>query len=672
MNLNAPSIPIISNLTGTWLTDSEAVDPDKWAAHIRRTVNFSGGISTLSNLKNPLFIDIGPGNPLATFARQHPATGPEPAVIQCAPHPRDHISDFRFMLDSLGRLWQHGLSIDWLAFNQDHPKQLVPLPGYPFAQTEFPAHIDLSAIQIPATQAPPKPRTAPGEIATATPPSEIERIVISAFESFFGISPVSVRHDFYDLGGDSLSAVQLADLIRQQGFDVNFRQLLAHPKISDFCSSLQSSSLPSNNITGDSSGAHEGVPTDLSNLTAYLTQSLKQSGHVATYNISPVQRFALDAQSPDLPTDFILFQQDVSTNARLADMTAHNPLMRSLIVRDGDDYKIVEYPSFPNLQIPFMDLSSLDSAEKEEQFQTIIRQLLEPIDLFQQVLFRPVWLKLRPDALQLVIAIHHLIFDGASISVLKDQHQPPKTTYRHYVEFLKNLDYEEISLGNHIDLRQYSDAIQTATRNFQTGTPQVEEVEIDLTIIPESVRHSYEDVMLLAFAELICRFFECPHAPIAQVSAGRVYSDARFTDVIGDFHDVIPLLLSPQSSAVEGELDRLRAYRRFIKDHNLNFLNYLQKHRQHIPNIQELQSPFGFNAVPATIDNFRRARALEPNLPIQQSQPSQPNISLQLYEDLHHQRLFIVFVHNSLRPVKKEFPPIISAIAQQLDGSLPR
>ncbi|MFX0544541.1 amino acid adenylation domain-containing protein [Roseovarius sp. S1116L3] len=40
LTFNAPAIPIVSTVTGEWLTESEAVDPCYWADHMRRPVRF--------------------------------------------------------------------------------------------------------------------------------------------------------------------------------------------------------------------------------------------------------------------------------------------------------------------------------------------------------------------------------------------------------------------------------------------------------------------------------------------------------------------------------------------------------------------------------------------------------------------------------------------------------
>src|SRR5262249_10168906 len=44
---STPQIPILSTLTGTWMTADEAGDADYWARQLRRTVRFADGLSEI-------------------------------------------------------------------------------------------------------------------------------------------------------------------------------------------------------------------------------------------------------------------------------------------------------------------------------------------------------------------------------------------------------------------------------------------------------------------------------------------------------------------------------------------------------------------------------------------------------------------------------------------------
>lgn len=69
--MHRPSIPFVSNLTGTWITDAEAVDPAYWAGHLRGTVQFSKGIRTLLMRGYHTFLEVGPGRVLSSLTTLH-------------------------------------------------------------------------------------------------------------------------------------------------------------------------------------------------------------------------------------------------------------------------------------------------------------------------------------------------------------------------------------------------------------------------------------------------------------------------------------------------------------------------------------------------------------------------------------------------------------------------
>jgi acyl transferase domain-containing protein len=67
--LNRPQIPIMSNLTGDWLTDADARDPSYWVRHLRSTVQFGAGMTRLSADPNRVYIEVGPGKTLSSLAK---------------------------------------------------------------------------------------------------------------------------------------------------------------------------------------------------------------------------------------------------------------------------------------------------------------------------------------------------------------------------------------------------------------------------------------------------------------------------------------------------------------------------------------------------------------------------------------------------------------------------
>ena len=72
VTLHAPRIPMLSNITGTWMTDEEATDPNRWAQHIRSTVRFADELSELLGDRHRVLVEVGPGGSLTGSAVRLP------------------------------------------------------------------------------------------------------------------------------------------------------------------------------------------------------------------------------------------------------------------------------------------------------------------------------------------------------------------------------------------------------------------------------------------------------------------------------------------------------------------------------------------------------------------------------------------------------------------------
>lgn len=137
VSFSAPEIPFLSNLSGDWITDEQATNPQYWVSHIRQAVMFSDGLEALLQQPARLLYEIGPGNSLSSMAQRHSARAADQHVVTGMRHPRDQRSDTAVLLESLGQAWQTGVEIDWAAFYQNERRRKVPLPGYPFEKKAF-------------------------------------------------------------------------------------------------------------------------------------------------------------------------------------------------------------------------------------------------------------------------------------------------------------------------------------------------------------------------------------------------------------------------------------------------------------------------------------------------------------------------------------------------------
>ncbi|HUR02888.1 MAG TPA: SDR family NAD(P)-dependent oxidoreductase [Nonomuraea sp.] len=134
VDLAAPSIPFVSNLSGTWITDEQATDPAYWAAHLRAPVRFADGIATLTADEDVVLAEVGPGDTLSKLARQCVGHRVVPIVTTMG-HRRQSAEAGAVLAEALGALWVNGVDLDWTAWSGRRAR--VPLPTYPFERQRY-------------------------------------------------------------------------------------------------------------------------------------------------------------------------------------------------------------------------------------------------------------------------------------------------------------------------------------------------------------------------------------------------------------------------------------------------------------------------------------------------------------------------------------------------------
>ncbi|MEM8603340.1 MAG: SDR family NAD(P)-dependent oxidoreductase, partial [Cyanobacteria bacterium P01_H01_bin.121] len=134
IQLNAPQIPFISNLTGTWIKPEEATNAHYWVQHLRQTVQLGSGIEVLSQNTEQIWLEVGPGKVLSTLVRRQYPTA---QVLNSMRHPQASEADLKVLLTTLGRLWLAGVHVDWAKYYQYERRYRLPLPTYPFERQRY-------------------------------------------------------------------------------------------------------------------------------------------------------------------------------------------------------------------------------------------------------------------------------------------------------------------------------------------------------------------------------------------------------------------------------------------------------------------------------------------------------------------------------------------------------
>ncbi len=132
LDLKAPKIPFVSNVTGSWITDAEAIDPHYWARHLSQPGHFAEGLRELFKEPQAVLLEVGPGRTASILAKGHPEKKSEQVVLSTLGHQPLRATVAASLLDTLGRLTLAGVSVNWAGVQRGERHRRVPLPSYPF------------------------------------------------------------------------------------------------------------------------------------------------------------------------------------------------------------------------------------------------------------------------------------------------------------------------------------------------------------------------------------------------------------------------------------------------------------------------------------------------------------------------------------------------------------
>ncbi len=249
IELSPPRIPYISNVTATWMSQEQAVDPAYWGTHLCQTVRFSAGIQTLLEAEkdNAVFIEIGAGRLLSNILRQHENRQPTHRIVNVIRHQQENASDVQYLQQKIVELWLTGVKIDWTGLYDALPgkRYRLSLPTYPFDRQRywhdgnpmaalqsgvFPGVENASGPSQGSTGVPAsvsQDDTNKAVVANeyepiyeyddeyVAPRDELEQNIAQLWQEFLGFERIGIDRNFFDINGDSLTATQLITRLQQ-------------------------------------------------------------------------------------------------------------------------------------------------------------------------------------------------------------------------------------------------------------------------------------------------------------------------------------------------------------------------------------------------------------------------------------------------------------------------
>nr|QEO74516.1 Beta-ketoacyl synthase [uncultured bacterium] len=418
VKLNAPSIPYVSNVTGTWITAAEATDPNYWARHLRQAVRFSDGVATLTKEAACILVEVGPGQTLGALVRQHRGQSASQVLITSLPRAGEQRSDSEQMLAALGQLWASGGRVNWSGFHAGATRRRVPLPTYPFErqrywiepQRETVASLSpTDAARIEAT--PHAALHARPELQNSyvAPQGEVETRVAAIWQDLLGTEQIGADDNFFDLGGHSLLATGVVSRLREEfQVELSLRELFARPTVSGIAETLTTARRQDEAHAG---GREELIPR-------------REERGAFPLSFAQQRLWFLDQLTPgdaqhNMPISVRLSGAlDVPVLERALNevVRRHESLRTTFAVVESEPVQLVA-PSM-TIRLPLVDLREMPrEARAAEALRLAAEEQRRAFDLSRGPLIRASLLRLEEDEHTLLLTLHHIVSDAWSFAV---------------------------------------------------------------------------------------------------------------------------------------------------------------------------------------------------------------------------------------------------------------
>lgn len=294
-------------------------------------------------------------------------------------------------------------------------------------------------------------------------------------------------------------------------------------------------------------------------------------------------------------------------------------LLRSSIVISDDERSVITYPMREE-DIPFVDISASSEEIKEE----VNELLLKEIDCFtdevqyccDKLAHRVVLVKNSEFAYNLMFSASHLIFDGFSGSVLRqrvidsyfnDVDNISLYSYKNYLDTLSadRVLGEEAEIIKNLRLKEYVEGVKAFNSKYGNGSFQsyvykFEHDDFDRKLDDkawmELSQRAYQSAQSFIFGSL--------DVPVLCIYMGRSYQDDQFFEHIGEFIDLIPLVITNDGS--DSSWSRLSSVTQYVRENNISFTTmiYTKDFKMRFPEISKLLNQLDFSNMKLLVYNY--------------------------------------------------------------------
>ncbi len=373
----------------------------------------------------PALLEVGRSGRLCRMIKE--LTGESDLVVAAA------LTDGRAdapneLLRAIAELYIAGVSVGWKTYAAHVRGRRVHLPTYPYdeaicwPQQQPRRPTERAAVAPPESAAPETARALKDrvpdidvDVDVDVDVARIEQTLITILEEALDAESLSADADYFELGGNSITALGVLDKVQQQcAVRLSFGALYEHRTVHDLA----------RHVAQVRSGEVEQEPWDS---TVVGMQRVERTPPLpASFQQESI--WFLDQLAPGKPTynvPVVLrmtgpLDVDALTFAFRELVTRHEVLRSRFLVRGGEPFLIID-PAEP-FDLPVVDVSHLGPEQAHRFASELVREeAARPLNMAEDRLIRCLLIRVAAATNVLVITMHHNVDDGWSPGIYQTE-----------------------------------------------------------------------------------------------------------------------------------------------------------------------------------------------------------------------------------------------------------
>ncbi|MCL1990153.1 MAG: amino acid adenylation domain-containing protein [Defluviitaleaceae bacterium] len=451
------------------------------------------------------------------------------------------------------------------------------------------------------------------KVKYVAPRNEIEAKICEAFSEVLDISQIGIYDNFFQIGGHSLKAVSLVNLIEQKvNAKLSLNDILQARTPIQITVIIEEKAINVQDVTPVLKNDEKIVEFEnINDIKLYLEKQMNEfetailDGRIVKqYPISDMQM--LSKQMGLTYSGMIIeFNHEIDVerlNESIKKIIDSQGLLRSTLIAKNDEVMIAEFEPDLYKAIPYVNISQESEEIKRGFIQYVVKNIYgknknSEYGLYDRLLYNMIILKEEDKKYRIYMPFNHLIFDGMSIEIIKStlrsayyRQEPNNTTRLAYEDYIKQINkgpqgISEDQLIDTLDLVKFNESMETFLEK---------DYHFKNTIIKLSIDEGFKsrnqgklwNIASQLFIKVMKHNFNRGEIPVFILHTGRHYEDQNYYHTIGEFIDMIPFHLGELEDDFTKISDRLQ----LLGEKNINFITLInnKKLNHSFPKIKKL------------------------------------------------------------------------------------